>query len=1050
MSLMWNKNNQAWRLPDPPGKDDGKAGEAAAKSSGNSRNGNDPNFEIDFSEGTEPAQQPSADTSAVAAAQTEASFALQTLTSSGQAQETNLSVSFEVPSLEVPSLEVGSPGEFKSQQYEHGISLRETTPDESQALESPGQLPGLVMVDDPLPPSIGGGSAAVQDMFVAEVLKGAQALTGGADELQLPAPAVSGVPGLETAIAPMPALENQTLSHGETLVFSSSSDADKTLILPETRTEIERAEAQRSGSFQNLPSSTGLEATIATAVHPLAVQGQVEQPDSPRVSELISQGSATIAKPETKKSSASDEKSKLTGEEKTKAGASGKSSDNSPKDKPAAAGKKNAAGSKGAQGSNKAGAAAGAQPQTQIETNTNTNVAQARLSFRQLPKDARIVLGIFVLSVVFSVTLVTIKQFKISSANTETSDSRSASPNSATLATPVSGTGAPSASSNGNQSKAAKPLKVDSERGEGNATDDSLDLQTSKNSNPVVGQDGIGKNSSNSKNDNLVQMGPKNPADVAEDEDAKENGDNKDKNKKSESFFALTRPTSRYAMDLKALAPLFDASVALDRVQPRRVQNLLRQLPKSYAATDATEKNAIREITARYYLQVGALTKATLLFNQACPDPAKSSDVEICLHAARGMLLAGSTDELKQTIELLRPRLVDKLAEWREWLSLLEVSNGLSKPSLESFVQFTDEMIDKGPFMTSEWNLQLSGHFAKILMNVPHKLRIEYLKSIVGNRKKIFEMRLAPGQYGLDIGSYMFPSLLNLLLRYYEMPVLAVQGEEPETDSEFSLMAWVFNVIAQSNMNEPRQTRARLAPLFGEKSFAPLARVIEGHLAAQAGDYQGAAAMISEQIGVVSEVLDSKAEELNKDAQGKRFLLATQRLREFPFLYVEWLFLGVKVASGLSDKELMKTVVLALEDARRRFPELKDEIQYWIMLGRGYRLMGYVAGVEAASKVTEQLVSTPHELGFVMADRIWVLMQKRKVAEARALMRKSLREIAYHSRLLELGAEFAAQWSEDPSSYLKLEQETPKRYENRGRDRALLSFFTIRKLLSNY
>ena len=1018
MSLTWNKNNQAWRLPDSSGKGDGNSG--AAGRSAQPNNGNDPNFEIDFTEGLESTPQEVTAPQEVSAQ--------------------------EVPApLEVPALEVGSPGDFRSQQYDHGVRLNESTDAGSPSGSGSVALDALVMVDDPLPESMGGGNAAVQDMFVAEVLKGAQAfnvesndsrpsaLAGALLDLSVSSTADTAV----LAVAEqLPVQETRSVSQNETMVFDVSSEAEKTIILPETRAEIENTDSQRKDSFQSTPSNSGLDVTLATAVQPFALQNQVLQPDSPRVSELLAQGSATIAKPEPKKPAGNAEKGKVTTEEKTKAGVAGKAADANTKEKAATPGKKTGSSAKGAAGATKVDAVV--QPQTQLESTNKT--PQASATFRQLPKDARIVLGTLVASIVISVSLFAVKQFRNSTEKSVNSVAAN-NPEQPNKLTPSS---TPAANS-----KSAKPLQRSGDLPEEAESAEEIDSDVEK-AGAESGQKSVPeKNLSTAvgakdkKNSDIV-------ADSEKDEDSEENSSEKNRGKKSDSYFALTRPTSRYAMDIKTLSPLFDASVALDRVQPRRVQNLLRQLPKSYAATDPVEKNAIREITGRYYLQVGALTKAMLLFSQSCPDPGKTSDVEICLHAARGMLLAGNTQELDETLELLRPRLTGKLAEWRDWLKLLDVSSQLSKPTLENFTQFTDEMIDKGPFMTSEWNLQLSGHFAKILMSVPHKLRIEYLKTITGNRKKMFEMRMAPAQFGLDIGSYMMPSILNLLLRYYELPTLLVQGEEPESDSEFSLMGWMFNVIAQSNMNEPRQTRARLAPLFGEKSFAPLARIIEGHLAAQAGDYQGAAAMISEQIGVVSEVVDPKADELNKDAQGKRFLVATQRLKEFPFLYVEWLFLGVKVASGLSDKELMKTVVLALEDARRRFPELKDEIQYWFMLGRGYRLLGYVAGVEAASKVTGQLATTPHELGFVVADKIWVLMQKRKVAEARALMRKSLREIAYHARLLELGAEFAAQWSEDPSSYLKLEQDIPKRYENRGRDRALLSFFTIRKLLSNY
>ncbi|NBW81736.1 hypothetical protein EBR21_08275 [bacterium] len=169
-----------------------------------------------------------------------------------------------------------------------------------------------------------------------------------------------------------------------------------------------------------------------------------------------------------------------------------------------------------------------------------------------------------------------------------------------------------------------------------------------------------------------------------------------------------------------------------------------------------------------------------------------------------------------------------------------------------------------------------------------------------------------------------------------------------------------------------------------------------------------------------------------------------------PFLFVEWLFLGVKVSAGLNDKESLKTYLVALEDARRRFPELSKEIQYWFMISRANRVLGYIDGVDKAVAEASKLVATANDFGFVAADRVWMMMKRGQKAEAKAMMRRLLVEIPHHARLLELAAEFSAPWGEEPSAYLRLEAEIPQKFQTRGRDSVLLSFFTMRKLLSNF
>lgn len=512
----------------------------------------------------------------------------------------------------------------------------------------------------------------------------------------------------------------------------------------------------------------------------------------------------------------------------------------------------------------------------------------------------------------------------------------------------------------------------------------------------------------------------------------------------------LTRPVSRYSESNKILLPLIDVNMALDRVQPRRVLVLLRNLPSSFAVNDSFENTALRELTARYYMQVGAYQKALVLFRQACPDPGESSDVEVCLHAARSLAVMESFSEAGKIISALIPRIDGPKSQWLEWLKILKASVNLAEPSLESLLRFTDELTDKGPFLTTEWNLQLSALFARVFLNIPDSMRNDYLKRVTESRKKLIETRLAPEKYGQDIGSYMFPAFLNLMFRYHDFLPLDLVGDEPDVDSELSLSAWVFNVVSLSKPSESRETRARLAPLFAGQGFSILGRLIEGQLAAQAGDYMGAQSLIVEQIGSSVGSKDSNSAEQKLSYQTMRVIAATQQTRLMPFLFVEWLFLGVKVSAGLNDKESLKTYLVALEDARRRFPELSRDFQYWLMVARANRVLGQLSSLEAAISMATPLVMTRNDLGFIGADKVWLLMKLGKKDEARTLMKQLLRDVPYHARLLEVGAEFSVPWGENPNYYLRLETDIPQKFASRGRDNVLLSLFTLRKLLGNF
>ncbi|MFZ9520937.1 MAG: hypothetical protein ACO3A4_10710 [Silvanigrellaceae bacterium] len=991
MSGIWNKGQQPWRLPDSAEKAEGKP---LANASDANKDDEQPTFEIDFSPSA-----PAFDGASVAG-----------ITQSAPEQQDSLG-----------SLEIGSPGQFSSLQHDHGVRLAVESADAKSNPELPPQ-PAIVMVDEPLPESLSGG-AAMQDLFVEEVLKGAQGIGSSSSALtmtddqstMISSAGVVGSTGFE-------------IGSDKTLQISKSSIAgdDKTQITQETLREQTGSSGlgdndKTIASLQPQSStlgSVGQEISLAVdfgggGVHPAPPApppspGFVPEPppalqtmgSAPGQASFSLEGSPTAAKStdaeNTKtKAGASAAKDSSAKADKTKVGAAGK-------DKPATI-KKPAAG----QGQKAKDGATNVKPvggdKNNIAALSQTTNAVAPGPIKGISKEARIFLGFFIPAVLVFVFAV-FKKLNRESVGQQMATEIVAPPktqNSTPIAKPTA-----TASKNdakNNVAASAKPGKV---------------------------------------------VKDNNSADSESDEEG-EDSDSEDNNE-IELEHILTRPVSRYSETNKQLVPLLEISAALDRVQPRRVLTLMRGLPAGFGTTDAVQKVALREVTARYYMQVGAYQKAVILFRQICSDPAKQSDLEVCLHAARAAAVVGLNDEAKEIVSGLQVRLIGQNNQWKEWVRLIENAVALSSPSVEAFVKFSDDISDKGPFLTTEWNIQLSTLFARSLLLAPESVRNAYLKSVMSTRKKNIEVRLAPDKFGQDIGSYMMPAFINLMLRHYEYQQLNILGDEPEMDSELGVVAWVFNVIAQSKSNEPRETRARLAPLFAERGFSALARLIEGQLAAQAGDYVGAHAMIIEQIGPTLTQDSKNLPARTSILQTREFISATQRLSRMPFLFVEWLFLGVKVSAGLNDKESLKTYLVALEDARRRFPELAREIQYWFMISRANRVLGFSEGVERAVNEAAKLVSTPHESGFVAGDRVWLLMKRGQKKEAKVLMRKLLVEFPHHARLLELAAEFSASWGEEPSAYLRLEAEIPLKYQTRGRDSVLLSFFTLRKLLSNF
>jgi hypothetical protein len=512
----------------------------------------------------------------------------------------------------------------------------------------------------------------------------------------------------------------------------------------------------------------------------------------------------------------------------------------------------------------------------------------------------------------------------------------------------------------------------------------------------------------------------------------------------------LARPVSRYSETNRPLIPLIEISSALDEVQPRRVIKLMKNLPAGFSVRNELEKIALVELTARYYVQVGAYRKAMILFRKICTNPAKTSEVEVCLHAARSYALMGQFETARQVSAALSARLNGQDNQWQEWVKLVTLAANLEKPSIEQLIQVADELVDKGPFLTSEWSLQLATIFARSFMKQSAQVQLSFLRSLTAEKRKLIVTRMSTEKFGSDIGSNMFPGFLNLMLKHYELSPLNIESDESDADSELSYVGWIFRVISEARFNEPRESRARLAVLFAQREFSAMARLIEGQLAAQGGDYIAAQSMILEQLGPAIVQNTKSLDKFALQASTQQIIQSTQRLQFLPFLYVEWLFLGIKVSAGLNDRESMKTYLVALDDARRKFPELSNEMQYWLMLARGARVLGDVAEVERAVVQASRLANTLNESGLVGAERVWILMKKGQRSEAKALMKQLIREIPHHARLLELAAEFSASWGQDPSLYLKLEAEIPKKFETRGRDNVLLSFFTISKLLNNF
>jgi len=877
---------------------------------------------------------------------------------------------------DLPPLEVGTPGDFSSAIHNHNEKSDLSVSSEGQP--EPGSPDFLTMLDEPLPDSIGGGSAAVQSMFVEEVLR-----TAKSSEMEQ-------------------VDEQSTLPSVE---FGPKSDTSNDL-------------------------------TLATAVSSLAVSGELDQPDSPRVSELkamnaptppaasdqdvstkVVQGSTKINVSDHENQQLPDPEGKTkvagkTDSEKTVVGNSTGKKEKSSKKNSSAAKIRSEKKAKKAEEDVVA-------PLSQTEV-TIVNPNKRR-------KELRIALGVLVTCVALAAVLIVTKKFFLME------QSEQPKPLTKTI-----------------ESEKNLPEVIDLEKGTVTTRTEEETLSTDKSG--AAEAQSVALESSkiqvknkklNAKDDVVTEMSPAPSGDdrvseVFEDAD------------RAEQLFVLTRPDSRYTETNAALRPLIDIVVALDKVQPRKVLNLLKQLPESFASNNAVERAALREVTARYYLQVGAYAKAVKLFREVCLDPKGSSEIEMCLHAARGFVVTGQFEDAEALLDLLKIRATrDSL--WGEWVKVLEAAQALSQPTTARFVDFIDEISEKAPFMTSEWNLQLSTFFSRKFAALGRADQLEILRRFDKRRRKTVEVRLAPLRYGSDIGSYMLPSFLNLYFRLFELPELTIDGEDPETDSQTSLVSWTFFVVSQSKANELRQTRARLAPLFAERAFAPLARVIEAHLAAQSGDFLGASALMSEQVNLqpaLQVVLESK-EDRDKNA-AVNFLKATQRFEQMPFLFVEWLYLGVKVASGLNDLSFMTTVLTALESVSKRYPEIQYDFQYWNILARGYRALGKLADLRNAVRKAEAMASTKHEMGFVTGYKVWLLMKSRKEQQAKALLKEGLRQYPHHARLLEFGAEFASQWGEDPAYYLGLESDIPRQFQNRGRDRTLLSLFTISKLLNKF
>ncbi len=886
----------------------------------------------------------------------------------------NQSVSDDQNTLvpDLPPLEVGTPGDFNSAILEHNEKSELAIGSEQSS--SAGSPDFLTMIDEPMPESIGGGSAEVQSMFVEEVLRAAKA------------------------------------SESETMADQPSLSEVEFGPKPDTSNEL----------------------TLTTAVSSLALNGELEQPDSPRVSELrekkaptppptsgqeestkVVQGSTKISVSEAGNSGSSshDEKTKIADKVDGEKSTSGKSS-----------GKKEKSTKKGSPASKKSTET----KSQQSEQNAVAPLSQTEVTVQQPDKrrkELRFALGVLVSCVALAASIIFVKKYSVveksEPALPMAESVKKDEPSIAAVIDLEKGVITPSADENN------LPLKNTSGKEDKSVV--SQEIQGPPNSKVLNAKSG---NAPSSVEPTSNEGEEDNPEDHT---------------------LVLTRPNSRYSEINPALRPLIDLVIALDKVQPRKALNQLKQLPESFASTNGTERSALREVTARYYLQVGAPAKAVKLFREVCLDPNGSSEIEMCLHAARGFVVTGQFEEAETLLDSLKIRATRDRSIWLEWVKVLEAAQALVQPSTERFTDFIDEFAEKAPYMTSEWNLQLSTFFARKFSGLSRSEQLDILKMFDKRRRKTLEVRLAPLRYGSDVGSYMLPSFLNIFFKFYELPELIIDGEDPQADSQASLVSWTFFVVSQSKATELRQTRARLAPLFAERAFAPLARVIEAHLAAQAGDFLGASALMSEQVSLqpaLQVVLDSK--EVREKNAASNFLKATQRFEQMPFLFVEWLYLGVKVAAGLNDLNFMATVLTALEGVSARFPEVQSDFQYWNILARGYKVLGKVADLRTAVKKAESVASTKHELGFVTGYKVWLLMKSRKVQQARILMREGLRLYPHHARLLEFGAEFAAQWGEDPAYYLGLESDVPRQFQNRGRDRTLLSLFTVSKLLNKF
>lgn len=874
---------------------------------------------------------------------------------------------------ESQTLEVGIPGDFSSALHEHNLKTELSHPQTSVADDSPDFI---AMIDEPLPESLGGsGGAAVQSMFVEEVMRAAQ-----------------------------------------TQVGQQHSTSDLQLV-----------------DFAPPPDSS-FEPTMATAVSSLAVNSAVEEPDSPRISEFgknkspttpkadedatqVIQGSTKILAPPEKNDSQMSLETKVADP-----------ADLDKKATPKASTKKEKSSKKSA-GSAKKGKET-PKEETVVDSQMPQSVTAAPVHDQSRPKkQLRIALGVLVACVFVAVGLIFSKRYLVSVKNTQASAVQES--NVAAVASPPPATSEPIID-------LEKGVLITNETDKGAA--EKARAQTGTGGDTDLGP--LKPKKLNAKEEDK-------PSSLQENSGTDENQENN--STAVDETLVLTRPNSRYSETRPELRPLVNAAVALDKVQPRKVLSQLKQLPVSYASVNKGERLALREVTARYYLQVGAYPKAIKLFREVCLDPRGVSEMEVCLHAARGAVVTGQFEEGQGLIEILRERSTRETSIWREWVRVLESAQNLNRMVVNSFVEFIDEFSEKGPYMTSEWNLQLAAFFARKFVALKRGEQVDVLRQLNQSRRKTIELRLAPLRYGSDIGSYMLPAFLNIYLRLHELPEIKIDGEDPESESELSLVSWTLYVVTQSEPGELRQTRARLAPLFAERGFAPLARVIEAHLAAQAGDFIGASGLMAEQVSLQPSLqLDLDSKEVKEKNAGLEFLKATQRFEQMPFLYVEWLYLGIKVAAGLNDLNFMTTALNALEGILKRYPEIASDFQYWNMLARGYKSLGKLADMRKAVKQAEAVATTRHELGFVTGYKVWLLVKARKLEQARALMREGMRLYPYHARLLEYGAEFATLWGEDPSYYLKLESEVPRQFQNRGRDRTLLSLFTITKLLNKF